>query len=504
MEIFDVIVIGAGSGGYAAAIKCAQHGMRVAIVDRGQANNQNKLGGVCLNTGCIPLKIMLNIAQKYLQLQQYNKLGIELDNVNLNLKKIYSYKKDIIENIEHKMRLDLQKYGIIHFVDDASLTRRTASNQQYIYKNKPHSNLNENKLIEVHLIEKKINIYGKNIILATGSKNITLEKSFSNKFWSSDNILTLKKIPKNILIIGSGYIGIQLSFLLQALGSKVILLDKHTKFLTEMDCDVSEAIMKNLTEHGVKIILNHTLVEEEFKKQMHYIKIENLTTKAILELKVENILIAIGRRPCLDGLFKDIKKRELDIKINERGFVIVNSNFQTTEENIFAIGNIIKGPGLANKAEEEAIFLADFLSRSKADFLPSNNQDKTINYNLIPHIIAIMPEVSSIGICEKKSEMNFNDYKIGRVEFDFDLDQGINLMNNSKNFIKIITDKQDKILGCHIVGQYAGFLIHEVAAIMNLGGTIKDLAKINHSHPTPSEALRKLAHSMLNIKNEQG
>ena len=456
MENFDVVVIGSGPGGYVCAIRCAQLGMKTAIIEK-----YNTLGGTCLNVGCIPSKSLLDSSHHYHEaVHNFSTHGIEIEGtVKVDLNKMISRKNSVVEQTTKGIDFLMSKNNITVFNGIGSFV--------------------DNKTIKISNIKGSSEINFKKAVIATGSKPISLPfvKFDKDRIISSTEALQLKEIPKKLIVIGGGVIGLELGQVYNRLGSEVSVVEYSDKITPFMDKSVSKELLRIFKKQKINFNLSH--------KVNNIISKDNIVTVTAEDSKGNTVtfdgdycLVSVGRKPYTEGL--DLEK--VGIIVNERGQISVNDTLQTNVENIFAIGDVIKGPMLAHKAEEEGVLVAEIIA----------NQKPHINYNLIPNVIYTWPEVASVGKTEQELSENGIEFKsgqfpmraLGRSRASMDVD----------GFVKILADKKtDEILGVHIIGARAADLIAEAVTAMEFRASAEDVSRMSHSHPTYAEAIKEAA-----------
>jgi len=455
MEKFDVLVIGSGPGGYVAAIRCAQLGMKTALVEK-----YATLGGTCLNVGCIPSKSLLDSSHHYEDaIQHFDAHGIEISgDVKVNLEKMIARKAAVVEQTTKGIDFLMEKNKIAVFNGLGSFVDAT------------------------HILikgEKETRIEAKNTIIATGSKpaNLPFISLDKERIITSTEALKLKEIPKHLLVIGGGVIGLELGQVYRRLGAEVSVIEYADRITPVMDGAVSKELTKVLKKQGIKFYLSHQVnkvVRNGAQVQL------TATDKKGTEVSFEGdyCLVAVGRRPFTEGLQADAA----GVAINERGQIEVNAHLQTSVPNIYAIGDVVRGAMLAHKAEEEGVMVAELLAGHKPH----------IDYNLIPNVIYTWPEVAAVGKTEEQLKGEGVAYKngqfpmraLGRARASMDTD----------GFVKILADANtDEILGVHIVGARAADLIAEAVTAMEFRASAEDLSRMSHSHPTYAEAMKEAA-----------
>ena len=454
---FDVIVIGAGPGGYVAAIRSAQLGLKTACVE-----SRNTLGGTCLNVGCIPSKSLLHASEMYYKAQkEFKNLGIETKDIKLNLSRMMANKNKSVLTLTKGVEFLFKKNKIFHLKGTGLI-------------------LDKNKVVVIDDSKKKVTYSTKNIIIATGSvptslPNIKIDEKI---IVSSTGALTFDKPPKDLVVIGGGYIGLELSSVWKRLGSNVTVIEYLDHIIPGMDQDISSEFLKILNKQGINFKLNSKVTEINVLKDKAFVNFTNNKTMTEEKIECNKVLIAVGRKP---NIGSDIKK--IGIKLNNQNKIQVNEKLETSVKNIYAIGDVIdKGPMLAHKAEDEGIAVAEIIS----------GQAGHVNYNVIPSVIYTSPEVATVGKTEKDLKKENVKFKIGK--FPFLANSRAKVNNESEGFVKVIAEeKTDKVLGVSLIGSLAGTMIAELALAMEFGGSAEDIARTCHAHPTHSEAVKEAA-----------
>lgn len=451
---YDVAIIGGGPGGYVAAIKCAQLGMKTACIEK-----RATLGGTCLNVGCIPSKALLSASHKFHETQhQMHHLGIQVQGVSLDLNTMLAHKDKVVEDLTKGIQYLFKKNNIDYIQGTGSFAT-------------------PNDI----LIDGKDKIHAKNIILATGSQSIPLPGIAvdEKQIVSSTGALTLSKVPNHLVVIGGGYIGLELGSVWMRLGSKVTVIEFADRIVPAMDVEVGQALFKDLQKQGMTFKLKTKVTGVEKTKaglKVSCAAASGDTPAEIIECDV--VLSCAGRKPYTDGLSLD----KIGIALDDRGRVPVNGHFQTSLPHIYAIGDIIAGPMLAHKAEEEGVAVAEILAGQKPH----------INYNAIPAVVYTQPEVATVGKTEEEIKALGTPYKIGK--FPFSANARARANTTSDGFVKIITDGQtDEVLGVHIIHAEAGTMIAECALAMEYRASAEDIARTCHAHPTTNEAVKEAA-----------
>lgn len=460
---FDVVVIGGGPGGYVAAIRCAQLGLKTACVDNfiGK-DNKASLGGTCLNVGCIPSKALLESSEHYAQING----GMEAHGI-----KISGLKLDVPAMIGRK---------------DAIVKRLTGGIAGLFKANKitsihGHGRLLDGKRVEVASIDESGTseiISAESIILAAGSSSIDIPCApiDGKNIFDSTGALDFTKVPKKLGVIGAGVIGLELGSVWRRLGSEVILLEAQEDFLAMADKKVAQEAKRQLTKQGLDIRLGARVTATEKKGRKVIVEYEDKSGKQTIEL--DQLIVAVGRRPNTDNLFAP----EADIVMDERGFIEVDAFWQTNIPGVYAIGDLIRGPMLAHKASEEGVAVAEVIS----------GEEPELNYGVIPSVIYTHPEISWVGQTEQHLKSAGEKIKVGT--FPFAASGRAQALGNTDGMVKIISHQEtDQILGVHIIGPQASELIAEAVLAMEYSASTEDLALTIHAHPTLSEALHEAA-----------
>ena len=454
---FDVIIIGAGPGGYVAAIRAAQLGLKTACVE-----SRKTLGGTCLNVGCIPSKSLLYSSEIYHKAnKEFSNLGIEVDNIKLNLSKMMNNKKESISTLTKGVEFLFKKNKVTHLKGIGNISKK-------------------NKVTVSDANGKKTNYTGKNIIIATGSKPSSLPniKIDEKTIVSSTEALSFEKIPKHLIVIGGGYIGLELASVWNRLGSKVKVIEFFDHIIPGMDKDISTEFLKILSKQGISFNLNSKVTNVSVLSDKAIVDFTNNESSKRERIECDKVLIAVGRIP---NVGKDII--EAGIKIDDKNKIKVNKRFETSVKNIYAIGDVIdKGPMLAHKAEDEGIAVAEIIA----------GQAGHVNYDVIPAVIYTSPEVAMVGKTEEELKKLNIKYKIGK--FPFIANSRAKVNNDTDGYVKIIAEeKTDKVLGVSLISTLAGTMIAELALGMEFGASAEDIARTCHAHPTHSEAVKEAA-----------
>lgn len=453
---FDVVVIGAGPGGYVAAIRAAQLGLKTACVEKRSA-----LGGTCLNVGCIPSKALLEVSHKFHDAaHQFESLGISTSKPKIDVKKIISNKNDIV----------------------SSLTGGIAG---LFKKNKVTSIVGEAKFLDKNTIEvtkndgSKEKISAKNFIIATGSvvTNLPGVEIDEKVIVSSTGALDLEKVPNKMIIIGAGVIGLELGSVWNRFDAEVEVVEFLDKITPSMDNEISRNFQRILEKQNFKFRLSTKVVSVKKGKTGAIVEVESVKDGKKETLTADVVLVAIGRRPNTANLGLE----NVGIKLNDRGF-IENNHLRSSVENIFVIGDVTTGPMLAHKAEDEGVAAAEIIA----------GQAGHVNYDIIPGVIYTYPEVASVGKTEEELKAAGIAYKVGK--FSMMANSRARATGDDQGFVKILAcSKSDRILGAHIIGREAGNTIHEIVVAMEFGGSAEDIARTCHAHPSYNEAVKEAA-----------
>lgn len=456
MSTFDVAIIGSGPGGYVAAIRCAQLGMKTAIIEK-----YNTLGGTCLNVGCIPSKALLDSSHHYEHaIKHFTDHGIEIPGeVKINFKKMIERKASVVEQTTKGINFLMDKNKIEVFTGTGS------------FKDATH--------IDITADGKTQTIEAKNTIIATGSKpgSLPFIKIDKERVITSTEALSLSEIPKHIIVIGGGVIGLELGQVYQRLGAEVSVIEYMDRIIPTMDSAQSKELLKVMKKQGLKFYVSHKVSAVERKGKEITVTATDKKGDTI-HLKGDYCLVSVGRRAYTDGL----KLENAGVKANERGQVDVNNHLQTNISNIYAIGDVVRGAMLAHKAEEEGTMVAEILAGQKPH----------IDYNLIPGVVYTWPEVASVGKTEEELKEAGVSYKTG--QFPMRALGRSRASGDTDGFVKILADaKTDEILGVHMVGARVADLIAEAVTAMEFRASAEDIARMSHAHPTYAEAVKEAA-----------
>ena len=456
MSQFDVTIIGSGPGGYVSAIRCAQLGFKTAIIEK-----YSTLGGTCLNVGCIPSKAMLASSHHYEELQHFADHGIEVSgDVKVNLQKMIDRKQAVVDQTCGGVKYLMDKNKIEVFEGVGSFESATSIK---ITKKDGSSEIIESK----------------HTIIATGSKPSTLPFISLDKerIITSTEALKLPEVPKHLVIIGGGVIGIELGQVYLRLGAQVSVVEFMDRIIPGMDGALSKELTKVLKKQGMKFYTSHKVKEVSRKGKNVTIKADDAKGKELV-LEGDYCLVAVGRRPYTDGL----NAEKAGVQVNERGQVVVNDHLQTTASNIYAIGDVIRGAMLAHKAEEEGVLVAEYLAGQKPH----------IDYNLIPGVVYTWPEVAAVGKTEEQLKADGVQFKSG--SFPFKALGRARAGGDIDGFVKILADaKTDEVLGVHMIGARCADLIAEAVTAMEFRASAEDISRMSHAHPTFAEAIKEAA-----------
>ena len=455
-EVFDVVIIGGGPGGYVCAIRSAQLGFKTACIEF-----RDTLGGTCLNVGCIPSKSLLNLSEDFSKAKKnFSNVGIETGELTLNLSKMMKIKEKSVTVLTKGIEFLFKKNKITYIKGHASFKSKNEiivqeKNSQKIYK-------------------------ANHIIISTGSVPTSLPgiKIDEKAIVSSTGALSFDKVPKELVIIGGGYIGLEMGSVWKRLGSNVTVIEFLDHIVPGMDKDISSEFLKILKKQEINFKLNSKVTGVSAVKNKAVVDYTSNETSIRERIEADKVLVAVGRKPNTEEL--NLKK--ISIKSDNQGRIQVDNKFQTSIKNIYAIGDVIKGPMLAHKAEEEGIAVAEIIA----------GQSGHVNYNIIPGVVYTSPEVASVGKTEQQLIKENIKYKIGK--FYFMANSRAKIINEIEGFVKILAEeKTDKVLGAHIIGPHAGDMIAEMVLAIEFGASSEDIARTCHAHPTYSEAIKEAA-----------
>ena len=453
---FDLVVIGAGPGGYTAAIKAAQLGMKTAIVEKDQA-----LGGTCLNVGCIPSKALLSSTELYREAQKhFGSHGISVDGLSMDVGAMMKRKDGVVRKMARGIDYLMNKNGIERVV---GLGRIAGPNE-----------------VEVTDGKKKQSLKTKRILIATGSSvaGLPFLEIDGETILSSDHAIALGQAPESMVVIGGGAIGLELGSVWARLGTKVTVVEFLPRIAAMFDEDITQALQKLLQKQGIKFHLGTGV--ESAEKTKGGVRLTAVRGDKKVELEAEKVLVAVGRKPNTGGL----GAAEAGVELDERGCIKTNAEWQTNVPGIYAIGDVVAGPMLAHKAEQEAVAAVERMA----------GQAGSVNYDAIPSVIYTAPEVAAVGLTEAEARANGHEVAMG--VFPFQANGRAVAGGHADGLAKVIADKaSDRVLGAQILSANASELIAEAVLLMEFGGSAEDLARTIHAHPTMSEGLREAAHA---------
>ena len=455
---FQAVVIGGGPGGYVCAIRLAQLGLKTACIE-----SRGSLGGTCLNVGCIPSKSLLNLSEEFHKAQHLSNKGIEIGEVKLNLSKMMKNKDKAVTILTKGVEFLLKKNKVAYFKGAGS------------FKSKNEISIKDDQ-------NKESLIQAEKVIIATGSVPVSLPGiKFDEKIIvSSTGALKLDQVPKKMVVVGGGYIGLEMGSVWSRLGADVHVVEFLDHITPGMDKEISNELMKILKKQGIDFHMQHKV--ETIKKNNSGASIKTIDKDGNKkDFECDVVLISVGRKPNTNGL--NLKK--IGVELDEKKRIKTDKNFKTNQDNIYAIGDVIAGPMLAHKAEDEGIAVAENIA----------GQSGHVNYDTIPGVVYTTPEVASIGKTEEQlKELNIK-YKVGK--FSFMANSRAKAIDDTEGFVKILAEeKTDKVLGAHLIGPHAGELIAEIGIAMEFGASSEDIARTCHAHPTFSEAVKEAALSV--------
>ena len=454
---YDLLVIGAGPGGYVAAIRAAQLGLRVACIDK-----RDTLGGTCLNVGCIPSKSLLSASGKYEEAsKKFADIGIELSGLQVNLKQMFSKKDSVVSELTKGIEFLFKKNKVEWLSGEAFIKSNTE--------------------VEVTFNSgKKTRILADKIMIAVGSEPVCLPNlAFDEKkIVSSTGALSLDAVPGRLVVVGAGYIGLEMGSVWSRLGSTVTVVEFLDKIVPNNDQEIAKHFQRNLQKQGLNFMLGTKVIQVDLNDKGVSLFAETVKGGKQQKIDCDVVLVAVGRKPSTDNLGLE----DIGVKRDKNGFILVDDKLETSVKNILAIGDCILGPMLAHKAEEEGVAAVEMIAGGSAH----------IDHNLVPSIIYTHPEVASVGKTEEQLKSQKVDYSVGK--FPFSANSRARANDDTDGFVKILADrKSDQILGVHIIGPEAGTLIHECATAMVYGASAEDIARTCHGHPTLNEAIKEAA-----------
>ena len=455
-EKFDVTVIGGGPAGYVCAIRLSQLGLKTACIE-----SRGSLGGTCLNIGCIPSKSLLNMSESFHRAKNFSNIGIETGEIKLNLEKMMSNKDSSVATLTKGVEFLFKKNKVTYI--------------------KGVGSFNEKNEILVKNDKSEMKIKTDNTIISTGSEPLSLPgiDFDEKKILSSTGALNISKLPKKMVVVGGGYIGLEMGSVWSRLGTEVHVIEYLDHITPGLDKEISNEFMKILKKQNIKFELN-TKVEKISKNDQGVI-IETSNKDAKNKIEADVVLISVGRKPYTEKL----NLEKIGVNLDKKGKITVNKNFETNVKNVYAIGDVINGPMLAHKAEEEGIAVAELIA----------GQSGHVNYDIIPGVIYTSPEVAYVGKNEEELKEKKVNYKVGK--FPFMANSRAKAINEPEGFVKILAESTtDRVLGVHIIGPHAGEMIAEMSVAMEFGASSEDIARTCHAHPTFSEAIKEAALSV--------
>jgi len=455
-EKFDVTVIGGGPAGYVCAIRLSQLGLKTACVE-----SRGSLGGTCLNIGCIPSKSLLNMSESFHKAKNFSNIGIETGEIKLNLEKMMSNKESSVATLTKGVEFLFKKNKVTYI--------------------KGVGSFNEKNEILVKNDKSEIKIKTDKTIISTGSEPLSLPgiDFDEKKILSSTGALSISKLPKKMVVVGGGYIGLEMGSVWSRLGTEVHVIEYLDHITPGLDKEISSEFMKILKKQNIKFELNTKV--ERITKNDQGVVIETTNKDSKNKIEADVVLISVGRKPYTDKL----NLEKIGVNLDKKGKIKVNKNFETSVKNIYAIGDVIDGPMLAHKAEEEGIAVAELIA----------GQSGHVNYDVIPGVIYTSPEVAYVGKNEEELKEKKINFKVGK--FPFMANSRAKAINEPEGFVKILAEsKTDRVLGVHIIGPHAGEMIAEMSVAMEFGASSEDIARTCHAHPTFSEAIKEAALSV--------
>ena len=455
-EKFDVTVIGGGPAGYVCAIRLSQLGLKTACVE-----SRGSLGGTCLNIGCIPSKSLLNMSESFHKAKNFSNIGIETGEIKLNLQKMMSNKDSSVATLTKGVEFLFKKNKVTYI--------------------KGVGSFNEKNEILVKNDKSEIKIKTDKTIISTGSEPLSLPgiDFDEKKILSSTGALNISKLPKKMVVVGGGYIGLEMGSVWSRLGTEVHVVEYLDHITPGLDKEISNEFMKILKKQNIKFELNTKV--EKITKNDKGVVIETTNKDSKNNIEADVVLISVGRKPYTDKL----NLEKIGVNLDKKGKIKVNKNFETNVKNVYAIGDVIDGPMLAHKAEEEGIAVAELIA----------GQSGHVNYDIIPGVIYTSPEVAYVGKNEEELKEKKINFKVGK--FPFMANSRAKAINEPEGFVKILAEsKTDRVLGVHIIGPHAGEMIAEMSVAMEFGASSEDIARTCHAHPTFSEAIKEAALSV--------
>jgi dihydrolipoamide dehydrogenase len=452
-DSYDLVVIGGGPGGYVCAIRAAQLGLKTACVEK-----RGALGGTCLNVGCIPSKALLNASEKFEEAgHAFAGLGIKADGVALDLPAMLGHKDKVVGDLTQGVKF-LFKKNKVAYIEGAG---RIVGPGEVA-------------------VEGGATLAAKHIVIATGSDVMPLPgvEIDEKRIVSSTGALSLDPVPGHLIVVGGGYIGLELGSVWRRLGAQVTVVEFLDRIVPGMDGEIAKNFQRILKRQGMSFKLKTKVTAAKATKDGVTLTVEPAAGGEAEEIAGDVVLVSIGRRPYTEGLGLE----EAGVALDERGFVVIDDHFKTNVDGIYAIGDVVRGPMLAHKAEEEGVAIAEILAGGAGH----------VNYETVPGIVYTHPEVATVGKTEEQLKEAGIDYKVGK--FPFMANSRARCNAQSDGMVKVIADAAtDRVLGAHIIGPEAGDMIHEVVVLMEFGGSAEDLARSFHGHPTYNEAVKEAA-----------
>jgi len=454
---YDLVVVGGGPGGYVAAIRAAQLGMKTACVE-----GRGALGGTCLNVGCIPSKALLQSSEKYADASRhFAEHGIKVEGLGLDLAAMMARKDKVVKELTGGIEFLFKKNKVDYMKGWGSIPAAGS--------------------VKVKLVDGgEETLSAKRILIATGSESTPLPgvATDEKQIVSSTGALALDRVPGTMVVIGAGVIGLEMGSVWSRLGAEVTVVEFLDRVLPTMDAEIGKQTQRILGKQGLKFKLATKVTGAKNGKNGVTLTLEPAAGGAAEELKTDVVLVAIGRRPYTEGL----GLKELGVAMNNRGFIQVDENFESSVKGIYAIGDCIPGPMLAHKAEEDGVVAAERMTGQKSH----------IDYNLVPGVVYTWPEVAGVGKTEEQLKEAGVDYKVGK--FPFTANSRARSVGDTDGVVKVLADKRsDRVLGVHIIGPLAGDILAECVTVMEFGGTAEDIARTCHAHPSMGESVKEAA-----------
>lgn len=454
-QSYDVVVVGSGPGGYVCAIRSAQLGLKTAIIEK-----ESALGGTCLNIGCIPSKALLDSSEHFSQAQhEFAEHGVDVGSVKLNLSAMMKRKSKVVGELTD---------GVAYLMN---------KNKVDVFKGYGRLQKGNKVLVDGETQE---TLEAKNIVLATGSVPVELPflKFDGKNIFSSTEALSLESVPKHLIVVGGGAIGLEMGSVWSRLGAEVTVVEYANKICGPMDTQISKDVLRILKKQGMKFVLSAKVTGADVKGKKVTVKYEDTKSGEEKTLEGDKVLVAVGRRSFTEG----VGLEEAGVQVNERGQIAIDEHFKTSVPGIYAIGDAVPGAMLAHKAEEEGVALAENLAGKVGH----------VNYHTVPWVIYTWPEVAGVGFSEEELKEKKIAYNAG--SFPFSANGRAKALGSTEGRVKVLADKEtDKVLGVHIVGPRASDMIAEAVVAMEFGASSEDIARSFHAHPTLSEVLREAA-----------